>query len=134
MKACTFFGHRDTNKKIEPALVSALVDLIENKNVDTFYVGNHGNFDDMVKKVLGELKNKYSHINYFIVCSRLVPKKDDEFFNFIYPLCAIGYIPKRNEWMIKRSDYVITYVRTGYGGAARFKRYSKRAGKIVIDL
>ena len=49
MLTCTFFGHKDTPKEIEPTLRSTLVDLIENKNVLKFYVGNHGNFDYMVK-------------------------------------------------------------------------------------
>ena len=42
MATCTFFGHRDTSKEIEPMLKSALTDLIENKRVDMFYVGNEG--------------------------------------------------------------------------------------------
>ena len=37
---CTFFGHKDTPKEIEPTLRSALIELIENKNVTVFYVGN----------------------------------------------------------------------------------------------
>ena len=36
---CTFFGHKDTPKEIEPTLRSTLIDLIENKNVNVFYVG-----------------------------------------------------------------------------------------------
>lgn len=52
MLTCTFFGHKDTPKEIEPILRSALVDLIENKNVLKFYVGNNGSFDHMVKRGL----------------------------------------------------------------------------------
>ena len=50
MAVCTFFGHRDTPKKIEPILKSTLIDLIENKKVDLFYIGNQGNFDYMVRR------------------------------------------------------------------------------------
>lgn len=56
MATCTFFGHRDTPKEIEPTLWSTLVNLVENKNINKFYVGNHGNFDCMVRKCLSELK------------------------------------------------------------------------------
>ena len=52
---CTFFGHKDTPKEIEPTLRSTLVDLIENKNATMFYVGNNGNFDLMVRHQLEEL-------------------------------------------------------------------------------
>ena len=49
MSACTFFGHRDCPETIRPALRRLLVDLIENRNVDMFYVGNQGGFDYMVR-------------------------------------------------------------------------------------
>ena len=38
----TFFGHKDAPKEIESALRLTLMDLIENKNANVFYVGNHG--------------------------------------------------------------------------------------------
>ena len=49
MKSCTFFGHRDTKKEIEPIIKSTLIELIEKNNVNIFYVGNNGNFDMIVK-------------------------------------------------------------------------------------
>ena len=48
---CTFFGHRDTPVGIEKMLYSVLIDLVENKGVILFYVGNHGNFDNLVIKI-----------------------------------------------------------------------------------
>ena len=53
---CTFFGHRDTENEIEPILRKVIIDLIENKNICNFYVGNHGRYDSMVRKLLIELK------------------------------------------------------------------------------
>ena len=55
MATVTFFGHKDTPKEIEPTLRSTLMDLIENKNVNVFYVGNNGNFDTMVRRQLENL-------------------------------------------------------------------------------
>ena len=43
-------------------------------------------------------------------------------------------ISRRNEWMLKRADYVVTYVTHGWGGAAQFAEKAKRQGKAVIDL
>lgn len=57
---CTFFGHRNVHKEIEPILKSTLIDLLENHDVTTFYVGNQGGFDYLVKTVLKELSNNYS--------------------------------------------------------------------------
>ena len=54
---CTFFGNRDTNiKKVEVPLLKILVDLIKNEKIDTFYVGNQGNFDYAVQKQLSKLQ------------------------------------------------------------------------------
>ncbi len=137
MKSCTFFGHRDVRKEIEPIVKSTLVELIEKNSVDTFYVGNNGNFDIMVKSLLGELKAIYTQINYFVVYAYARSYKQEDLSNAIYPLClkkALSQIPKRNEWMIERCDYVVTYVTKMHGGAARFKRLSQKRGKCVIEL
>ena len=72
---CTFVGHRNVHKEIEPILKSTLIDLIENHDVTTFYVGNQGGFDYLVKTVLKELSNNYS-IDYFVVLAYL-PREQD---------------------------------------------------------
>ena len=72
---CTFFGHANTPDEIEPSLRSALIHLIENKNVNMFYVGNHGNFDCMVRRTLKQLKLEYPHIDYAVVLAYMPPKK-----------------------------------------------------------
>ncbi len=135
---CTFFGHRDTPKEKEPILKSTLIDLIENKKVDTFYVGNNGNFDNMVRSVLSELSIIYP-IKYYIVLSYL-PKKETENSEYailpngieaVPPRFAISY---RNKWMIEKSDFVVTYVTHSWGGAARFKELSHKKEKTVIDI
>ena len=122
---CTFFGHRDTPQEIELYLKPILIDLIENKNINTFYVGNQGNFDKIVRKTLHQLKTDYPYINYTIVLAYLSPKIDD-FTNTIFPE-GLEQVPpkyaisKRNYWMIQNSDYVICYVKHKIGGAAHFK-------------
>lgn len=135
---CTFFGHRDTSKNIKPTLMSVLVDLIKNKNVDIFYVGNNGNFDFIVKEVLEELKEKYP-IKYYVVLA-YIPKKDDytDYSNTIYfdELNGKPYkirIIERNKIMIKKSDYVVTYV-NHFGNARDFKELAEKQGKKVINI
>ena len=88
MAICTFFGHRDAPSNIKEKLTSVLTDLIINKNVDTFYVGNHGHFDIAVKQTLKSLKNKYPHIVYMIVLAYLPTETTDfdtDWDNTIYP-------------------------------------------------
>ena len=72
---CTFFGHKDTPKEIEPTLRSTLIDLIANKNVNVFYVGNNGNFDTMVRRQLEELSQTYP-ISYSVVLAYLPMSKN----------------------------------------------------------
>ena len=137
---CTFFGHKDTPKEIEPTLKSTLIDLIENKNVTVFYVGNNGNFDTMVRCQLEELSQTYP-ITYSVVLAYLPTKKSeyDDHTNFILPE-GIETAPKRfaisyrNKWMVGQADIVVTYVTHSFGGAAQFKALAERQGKTVIEL
>ena len=136
----TFFGHKDTPKKIEPTLRSTLIDLIENKNVNVFYVGNNGNFDTMVHRQLEDLSQTYP-ITYSVVLAYLPTEKNkyDDLTHTIYPE-GLETVPKRfaiswrNKWMIQQSDFVVTYVTHTYGGAAQFKEMAVRQGKAVIKL
>lgn len=76
MKACTFFGHRDCPETIKPRLREVLTDLIINQEVDTFYIGNQGRFDGIVRGVLRELEKEYPEIHYAVVLAYLPGKKN----------------------------------------------------------
>ena len=137
---CTFFGHKDTPKEIEPTLRSTLINLIENKNVTVFYVGNNGNFDTMVRRQLEDLSNTYP-ITYSVVLAYLPTKKSEyeDYTNTIIPE-GIETAPKRfaisyrNKWMVEQADIVVTYVTHSFGGATQFKEMAEKQGKTVIEL
>lgn len=77
MSACTFLGHRDCPDSLKPKLRGTLVDLIENYDVNLFYVGRQGAFDHMVRSVLRELVCVYPHIEYAVVLERVPGKRND---------------------------------------------------------
>lgn len=137
---CTFFGHKNTPKEIEPTLRSTLIDLIKNKNVNVFYVGNNGNFDTMVRRQLEELSQIY-HITYSVVLAYLPTEKNKyaNLTNTIYPE-GLETAPKRfaiswrNKWMIQQADVVVTYVTRNFGGAAQFKTSAEKQAKKIINL
>lgn len=137
---CTFFGHKEIPKEIEPTLRSTLIDLIENKNVTVFYVGNNGSFDTMVRHQLEDLSKTYP-ITYSVVLAYLPTEKNkyDNLTNTIYPE-GLETVPKRfaisrrNKWMIQQSDVVVTYVTHTFGGAAQFKELAERQSKDVVEL
>lgn len=142
MVSCTFFGNRDTPKEIEPILLSTLIDLIENKKVDLFYVGNNGNFDYMVRRNLKKLKLKYTHIRYYVVLAYMPYKKlseNEDYSDSIFPEELSKVYPrfaivKRNNWMIDRAEYVVIYVKHTTGGAWRFAEVAKKKEKKIIKL
>ena len=141
MPACTFFGHRDCPDTIKPQLCQVLIDLIENHNVDMFYVGNQGHFDVIVRSTLRNLQHEYPQINYAVVLA-YIPGKQTEYDDYtdtmlpegiesVHPRYAISW---RNNWMLKQSDYVVTYITHTYGGAARYANLAETRRKIVINL
>ena len=143
MFTCTFLGHRSVPNEIEPTLRSTLIDLIVNHDVKLFYVGNHGSFDAMVRRVLKSLSAEYP-IKYYVVLAYLPGKRRSndpvDYTDTIFPE-GIETAPKRfaishrNRWMIERSDYVVTYViRDCASGAAQYKKLAERKGKAVIEL
>ena len=134
----TFFGHRDTPKEIEPALRLTLIDLIENKNATVFYVGNHGNFDAMVRHQLENLSKTYP-IKYYVVLAYMPSKNDNPDEHSILPE-GIETVPKRfainyrNKWMLGKSDIVVTYVIRPFGGAWEFKQMVVGQNKYVVEV
>ena len=143
MSACTFFGHRDCPSSIKPKLREVLIDLIENHSVDMFYVGNKGAYDRMVRAVLRELAQEYAHIHYAVVLERMPGKQSEDYtedFSDTMLPEGIEEVPPRfaivwrNKWMLRQSDYVVTYVTHSWGGAAQFAEMAERQKKTVINL
>lgn len=139
---CTFFGHRDVPSIVKQPLKEILIDLIENKNVDVFYVGNQGDFDKIVKQTLEELCLIYKSISYCEVLAYIPGKREEfdykDYSKTIYPSVlekkpAKYAIIERNKWMIEKSQYVVTYVRYS-GGAGKFKEIAEKKGRTVIDI
>ena len=136
---CTFFGHRDTPQTVKPLLRDVMINLIEHQGVNRFYVGNQGSFDRMAADLLKEI-SEATDIRYEIVLAYM-PKTNGSFdetptllpdgIEAVPPRFAIEY---RNKWMIAHSDIVVTYVRHSFGGAAKFKGYAIRKGKLIIEI
>lgn len=139
---CTFFGHRTILQEIEPTLRSTLKILIEHYQVNLFYIGNHGAFDRTVHRILQELAQTYS-IRYQVVLAYVPSKKNADQYAYDETVLPEGVetvskrfaIVYRNRWMLKQSDYVVTYVTDRIGsGAAYFQDLAKRQGKTVINI
>ena len=96
----------------------------------------------MVRAVLRELAMEYPHISYAVVLERLPGPRDEAVWDFSDAIFPEGLevvpprfaISRRNAWMLKRSDYVVTYITHSWGGAAQFAAKAVRQGKTVRNL
>jgi hypothetical protein len=106
-----------------------------------FYVGHQGQFDAYVHSELKKVKQEYQQINYAVVLAYMPGKKteyDDnsdtmlpEGIESVHPHYAISW---RNNWMLKQSDYVVTYITHSWGGAAQYAEKARCQKKVVINL
>ena len=89
------------------------------------------------------MRLQYPHIHFYVVLA-YVPQNNvsdswDNYSETIVPE-GIEFAPKRfaiswrNKWMLKQSDYVITYVTRNYGGAVQAYSSAIKQGKKVINL
>lgn len=140
MSSCTFFGHRECPDSIKIKLREVLIDLITNHDVDMFYVGNQGRFDSIVLSVLRELKKKFPQINYAVVLAYM-PGKHTEYDDYsdtmlpegiesVHPRYAISW---RNNWVLRQSDCVVTYITHSWGGAAQYTEKARKEGKTIFN-
>lgn len=137
----TFFGHGDADISLQKSLSAVIEELIVQQHADMFYVGTHGNFDRMATEILYRLKRKYPKIRAYSVLSRMPAGNGNSSYllETIFPeeiarVHPKNAIIKRNEWMLEKSDTVITYVIYSVGGAAMFKNRAIKKGKTVIEI
>ena len=136
----TFCGHSKLyrTEKISNWLDIILPALIEG-GATFFYLGGYGDFDNLAAAAVQRQKNLYSHIKAILVLAYLNREADTSGYDgTTYP--PLETVPpryailKRNEWMVRVSDVVISGVTHGWGGAAKTLDYAKRRGKVIIQF
>jgi len=147
-KICAFFGHREpfnlgNEAELSQRLTEVITTLIEKEGVDTFYIGGHGAFDDMAGLITHKLKKeKYPFIETWLILAypaQLHQSKPLPYYDvFDYPLqierCKKHVaIPARNQYMVRRADFIVSYLDT-YGGAYEAVKFALKKKKTVINL
>ena len=134
---CTFFGHADAPESIRAALFETIVLLI-NEGVDTFYVGTHGNFDRIVSGELLRAKMQFPHVICLSVLAYLRNQNNSKLETLFPEEAATAparfAICRRNQFMLKKADIVVAYIRRQTGGAVKFVLEATRRGLRVIYL
>ena len=143
MSTCSFFGHShlcEQSEEIAQKLRQIITDLIE-KGVDTFYVGNHGEFDILSSKIASDLRTLYPHIQ--VVAVLCYPNELQylkcSFTDFLMPseveaAPKRACIVKRNHWVVDNSDYVVSYIKYKIGGAYSVVQYAQKHHKKIIEV
>ena len=150
---CTFFGHRfliGFTKEHKQKLKELILDLINNHDVDTFWVSHYGDFDDITREIVFEIKKTINpNINIFLVRpynfrNSEMQKEEKEWLERIYdhvftPIETIESPPKfaitrRNKFMAENCDFMICFVRNPFGGAYKAMRRAQNCGKTVFNL
>ena len=95
----------------------------------------------MVSRILRELADDFD-ISFYIVLAYM-PLKTDDNNDYSYTILPDGIerVPKRfaidyrNKWMLKRADFVVTYITEKIvSRSAQFKDYVMRQNKTVIEI
>ena len=136
---CTFFGHKNAPVSVKEILKNEILRLADEGGVE-FYVGNNGNFDYYVQEILLDISKTRSDIKFNVVISYLnerVMKKMDKLSLFpeglekSLPRFAIN---KRNDWLIKKSDVAIVYVKNTFTNSYKLMMKAIKRGIKVINL
>ncbi len=138
----TFCGHSKILKICQEESYSKWLDtilppLIEN-GATTFYVGGYGVFDGLAAEAVRRQKEAYPQIELVLVLAYLNTDIDtSRYDSTIYPpleKVPLRYaILKRNEWMVRESDVVISGVIYSWGGAAKTLEYAQRKRKVILQ-
>lgn len=160
-KICAFLGNdydvilgvknpHIPNKLLKEKIKEQIINLIENEDVTTFFVGEIGGFEIDAYDSVIEVKQMYPHISIIQVISKITElhRTGRDFCgiveyrrpcdDFIYPdKCAIGYkrlsIVYRNQFIIQHTNFIIAY--NEYKGRAyNFCKQAQNKGITIIEL
>ena len=140
---CCFLGHKDTPPSICGKLEEVIEKLITENGVDSFLMGNQGNFDSMALSILRSMKAQYPYISYNVVLAYMPTEREvwnpykygetllPEGIEDVHPKFAISW---RNKWMVNESDIVIAYVSHSWGGAAKYVEMANKKRKRIVNI
>ena len=140
-KSCCFLGHSKVYEEIKPRLKNVIEQLITQSGVTQFFVGTQGGFDKLVYRVLCEMEEKYP-IHVVVVLAYLNRNQDNLYYDLqksIFPdeltKTPLRFaISKRNAYMIKNSEYLVTYINTPFSRAYTNIEQAINKKKHIINL
>lgn len=146
-KICCFAGHSDVwDNNVKERIKDIAENLIINKNVKEFWVGNYGNFDSYSASAIREIQKTHTDIKLNLVIPYLTKSMCEygEIYYNKYDNLLLADIPqntpkrfytiKTNEYMINNSDFLICNVQRSWGGAIKTYKYAKRKNLQIYNI
>jgi hypothetical protein len=138
-----------TPPELKKRIREAVINLIENEDVNIFLVGEAGGYEIDAYDVVLEVQKEYPHILIYFVISKVTDLNvigyspgyefiKRGFDDFIFPPeCEFGYkklcLVYRNRYIIGNTDVIVAYNKY-QGRAYDFCRSAAKKGVKVIEL
>lgn len=142
----SFFGHSSYVYTIEDEnrLLKMIEEVANGQSVD-FHLGGYGDFDVLAKHCANQYKQKHIGSKLVFVTPYINEWLDsrkeyirENYDETIYPELEnvpLRYaISKRNEWIIRQSDYIFMFVKTHFGGAYKALIYAEKHKKKYANV
>ena len=136
---CLLFGHGDASDEFINLVKAKIFEIVRDYEDVEFLVGNNGNFDFISQKALREISEGNESFQYYIVLSRideraLVGDNSSTIFPEGQELVPKRFaISRRNDWLLKRADMALCYVRYVASNSYKLLKKAERRGVSVIN-
>lgn len=141
MKSCFLFGHADCPDHMMPRIEKAIENHYLFLGITSFYVGNHGRFDQMAAAAVKKLKQKYPDLRLYLLLSYHPSEKPvrltDGFDGSFYP--PLENVPRRfaivraNRYMVASVDSIICCV-SHIGNSRTLLEYALRRHIAIVNV
>lgn len=145
-KICCFAGHSNIgySEKIQKQVYDKAHELAVDFGINEFWVGNYGGFDRLATQVISILKRENFDVELNLVIPYVTKEinKYKKLYYDCYDNILMADIPEKtprkyqilkcNQYMVDKSDYLISYVNHSYGGAYRTLEHARRKKHIKI--
>lgn len=154
MKTCSIIGHREikVSEDLKEKVKEVVIHLIKEKDVCTFLFGSKSKFNSLCYDVITELKTIFPTIKRIFVRAEY-PFISNDYYNYLLQFyedsfyyndkvktSRFDYI-KRNEYMIKHSNFCLFYFDNNYipktltkSGTAISYDYAVKMKKEIINV
>ena len=142
MKTVTFCGYESLQHCNYESIRKKLYDVIDNlirQGATEFLLSGSGEFDRMCSIAVRFFKMKYPFVVSVLVTSIPVRSFDKDLYDknispVIYKIQNKSDVIRRNEYMARHADVVVTCLGHPSGKEARMLTYAKKLQKTVIDI